>query len=148
MPRQCAFACACQRKHSNPCFNWIEHRSSEPEVEGSSLFGHTISYLENKLGDRSLDRFNSIDEQRNCSVLIANTLIIISYHELSRVDLQSHSCYARRDEKDSEVNHMAKKEILDRLSIYVPQKKLKERPVERLPWQCKRDPALPVLSLC
>jgi len=30
------------------------------------------------------------------------------------------------------VNHMAKKEILDKLSIYVPQKKMEERPVERL----------------
>ena len=30
------------------------------------------------------------------------------------------------------VNHMAKKEILDRLSIYVPQDKLKQRPIERL----------------
>lgn len=27
---------------------------------------------------------------------------------------------------------MAKKEILDKLSIYVPQSKMKERPVERL----------------
>lgn len=27
---------------------------------------------------------------------------------------------------------MAKKEILDKLSIYVPQKKMEERPVERL----------------
>jgi hypothetical protein len=33
---------------------------------------------------------------------------------------------------DEEVNHMAKKEILDKLSIYVPQKKMEERPVERL----------------
>lgn len=27
---------------------------------------------------------------------------------------------------------MAKKEILDKLSIYIPQKKMKEKPVERL----------------
>ena len=27
---------------------------------------------------------------------------------------------------------MAKKEILDKLSIYIPQKKMEERPVERL----------------
>jgi len=27
---------------------------------------------------------------------------------------------------------MAKKEIFDKLSIYIPQKKMKERPVERL----------------
>ena len=31
-----------------------------------------------------------------------------------------------------EVNHMAKKEILDKLSIYIPQKKMEEHPVERL----------------
>jgi len=31
-----------------------------------------------------------------------------------------------------EVNHMAKKEILDKLSIYIPQKKMEEKPVERL----------------
>ena len=33
---------------------------------------------------------------------------------------------------DGEVNHMAKKEILDKLSIYIPQKKMAEKPVERL----------------
>ena len=31
-----------------------------------------------------------------------------------------------------EVNNMAQKEVLDKLSIYVPQKKMEERPVERL----------------
>jgi len=31
-----------------------------------------------------------------------------------------------------EVENMANKEILDKLSIYIPQKKMKERPVERL----------------
>lgn len=30
------------------------------------------------------------------------------------------------------VNHMAQKEILDKLSIYIPQKKMAEKPVERL----------------
>ena len=30
------------------------------------------------------------------------------------------------------VNNMAKKEILDKLSIYIPQKKMEEKPVERL----------------
>jgi predicted transcriptional regulator len=30
------------------------------------------------------------------------------------------------------VNPVAKKEILDKLSIYIPQKKLEEKPVERL----------------
>jgi len=30
------------------------------------------------------------------------------------------------------VNHLAKKEILDKLSIYIPQKKIAEKPVERL----------------
>jgi len=30
------------------------------------------------------------------------------------------------------VRNMAKKEILDKLSIYVPQKKMEEKPVERL----------------
>jgi len=30
------------------------------------------------------------------------------------------------------VNNMAKKEILDKLSIYIPQKKMEEHPVERL----------------
>jgi len=33
---------------------------------------------------------------------------------------------------DEEVNSMAKKEILDKISIYVPQKKMAEKPVERL----------------
>ncbi len=33
---------------------------------------------------------------------------------------------------NEEVNSMAKKEILDKLSIYIPQKKMKEKPVERL----------------
>ena len=71
-------------------------------------------------------------EQRNRSVLVANTVIIISYREFSKVDCQSHSCYGRWDEKDREVNHMAKKEILDKLSIYIPQKKMEEKPGERL----------------
>jgi len=31
-----------------------------------------------------------------------------------------------------EVRSMARKEILDKLSIYVPQKKVEEKPVERL----------------
>lgn len=31
-----------------------------------------------------------------------------------------------------EVNRMAKKQILDKLSIYIPQKKMAEKPVERL----------------
>jgi hypothetical protein len=31
-----------------------------------------------------------------------------------------------------EVNSMARKQILDKLSIYVPQKKAEEKPVERL----------------
>ena len=30
------------------------------------------------------------------------------------------------------VEEMAKKEILDKLSIYIPQKKMEEKPVERL----------------
>jgi hypothetical protein len=30
------------------------------------------------------------------------------------------------------VNCVAKKEILDKLSIYIPQRKMEERPVERL----------------
>jgi len=30
------------------------------------------------------------------------------------------------------VNHMANKRNLDKLSIYIPQKKMKEKPVERL----------------
>jgi hypothetical protein len=30
------------------------------------------------------------------------------------------------------VNSVAKKEILDKLSIYIPQKKMEEQPVERL----------------
>jgi len=33
---------------------------------------------------------------------------------------------------DEEVNFMATKEILDKISIYVPQKKMAEKPVERL----------------
>jgi len=35
-------------------------------------------------------------------------------------------------EVHEEVSSMAKKEILDKISIYVPQKKMTERPVERL----------------
>jgi len=31
-----------------------------------------------------------------------------------------------------EVNHIANKEILDKLSIYIPQRKMEEKPVERL----------------
>jgi len=31
-----------------------------------------------------------------------------------------------------EVNHIANKEILDKLSIYISQKKMEEKPVERL----------------
>ena len=38
-------------------------------------------------------------------------------------------CYAGRDEG---VNHTAKKDIFDKLSIYIPQKKTEEKPVERL----------------
>jgi len=34
--------------------------------------------------------------------------------------------------KPQEVNKMAQKEILDKLSIYIPQKKQEEKPVERL----------------
>jgi len=33
---------------------------------------------------------------------------------------------------DEEVKNMANKEILDKLSIYIPQKKMEEKPVERL----------------
>jgi len=33
---------------------------------------------------------------------------------------------------DEEVNHMPRKAILDKLSIYIPQPKMAERPVERL----------------
>ncbi len=33
---------------------------------------------------------------------------------------------------DEGVNPMAKKEILDKLSIYIPQRKMEEKPVERL----------------
>ena len=46
------------------------------------------------------------------------------------------------------VNHMAKKEILDKLSIYIPQKKLEERPVERLVVRGeKRDRSLVVKAI-
>lgn len=88
-----------------------------------------IRYLENNLGERSLDRFNSMDEQRNRSVLIANTLIIISYHGLSRVDLQSHSCYARRNEGcELHGKERDSQQVFDHIS----QKKMKGRAVERL----------------
>jgi len=30
------------------------------------------------------------------------------------------------------MNHMAKKEMLDKLSIYIPQKKMAKKPVQRL----------------
>jgi len=36
------------------------------------------------------------------------------------------------DDRGEGVSCVAKKEILDKLSIYVPQKKMEERPVERL----------------
>jgi len=48
------------------------------------------------------------------------------------LDRQGHTCYAGVDENARGVNNMAKKEILDKLSIYVPQKKMQEKPVERL----------------
>jgi len=35
-------------------------------------------------------------------------------------------------DKEKGVNTVAKKEILDKLSIYIPQKKMEDRPVERL----------------
>jgi hypothetical protein len=38
----------------------------------------------------------------------------------------------KKDSLYEEVNKMAKKEILDKLSIYIPQKKMEEKPVERL----------------
>jgi len=38
----------------------------------------------------------------------------------------------KNDSMYEEVNSMAKKEILDKLSIYIPQKKMEEKPVERL----------------
>ena len=47
-------------------------------------------------------------------------------------DWQGYICYGRAHGNDKGVNHMAKKEILDKLSIYVPQKKMAEKPVERL----------------
>ena len=37
-----------------------------------------------------------------------------------------------RGSNEKEVKHMATKEILDKLSIYIPQKKQEEKPVERL----------------
>ncbi len=48
------------------------------------------------------------------------------------LDGQGYICYARAYETDKGVNNMAKKQILDKLSIYVPQKKMEEKPVERL----------------
>ena len=48
------------------------------------------------------------------------------------LDGQRYICYGRADENDKGVNNMAKKVILDKLSIYVPQKKMEEKPVERL----------------
>ena len=48
------------------------------------------------------------------------------------LDYQGHTCYAKADRNDKGVNKMAKREILDKLSIYVPQKKMQEKPVERL----------------
>jgi len=61
-----------------------------------------------------------------------STATIVSYHPLSMFDWQGHTCYRRASENDKGVNNMAKKEILDKLSIYVPQKKMDEKPVERL----------------
>jgi len=48
------------------------------------------------------------------------------------LDRQRLTCYAGVDENARGVNNMAKKEILDELSFYVPQKKMQEKPVERL----------------
>jgi len=44
------------------------------------------------------------------------------------VDRVIHLCYSTQQG----VNNMAKKEILDKLSVYIPQKKMEEKPVERL----------------
>jgi len=48
------------------------------------------------------------------------------------LDWQGYTCYARADENDKGGSHMASKMNLDKLSIYVPQKKMEEKPVERL----------------
>lgn len=47
-------------------------------------------------------------------------------------DWQGDICYDRADKNDEGVKQMAKKQILDKLSIYVPQKKMEQKPVERL----------------
>ncbi len=62
----------------------------------------------------------------------------MEWHSASGM-LWSKSDSVRNKEEDGEtsslirgVKRMAKKEILDKLSIYVPQKKMEEKPVERL----------------
>ena len=57
-------------------------------------------------------------------------LVFISVRAFLRaVDLGKMWCCKGLEEG---VNHMPKKEILDKLSIYIPQSKMKEKPVERL----------------
>jgi DNA uptake protein ComE-like DNA-binding protein len=73
-----------------------------------------ISIPKSKLDDhRPVGRLIAMGKQRNRSVLVADTLIIISYHELSRVDWQSHSCYDKRDEKVGAMNTDKERKTLE-----------------------------------
>ena len=47
-------------------------------------------------------------------------------------EMRSNRPRTRPLQKEGGVNSMPKKEILDKLSIYIPQKKMEDRPVERL----------------
>jgi hypothetical protein len=57
------------------------------------------SIPKSKLDHRPVGRLIAMGKQRNRSVLVSDTVIIISYHEISTLDRQSHSCYDKRDEK-------------------------------------------------
>jgi len=65
------------------------------------LRGETILYLHSEEQARSstCGTTHCIGREGDRSVHISDTAIIISYHELSTLDRQSHSCYDKRDEK-------------------------------------------------
>jgi hypothetical protein len=58
------------------------------------------SIPKSKLDDyRSVKRLIALGEKRGRLAHTSDTVIIISYHELARVDWQSHSCYDKQNEK-------------------------------------------------
>lgn len=49
--------------------------------------------LQRKLEELPVERLIRLGEKRDRSVHTSDTATIISYHELSRIDCQRHSCY-------------------------------------------------------